>query len=362
MNILHISPDFNYSCGVSKYVFLLLKELARTKEHKLFFITNGGDSMERLNQVDVKVSYLKITRGNYNPLNYLMNLFSLIQFCLKEKIEIIHSHHRYAELLAVVVSKLIGIKTITTAHSLVKGMRSVSFKSDRIIAVSKTVETELQNYFRISAHKIIQLYNFVEPFNSVVKNDSLELRQKIGLSEDDRVLLFVGRINYFKGIDVLLSAFTHLAKKYPNLKLILVGQIDELELAKMISKLKNVIHIKPQKEVSSFYEICELVILPSMMESFPYTMIEAGLIRKPFIGSNTGGIAEFIQHGENGLLVNPGDATDLAEKIESLLCDRVKAKLLSDNLFYKIESLIDAKSYIDKINFLYSPLHDRKNK
>lgn len=362
MNILHISPDFNYSCGVSKYVFLLLKELAKTKEHKLFFITNGGDSIERLNQVDVKVSYLKIARGNYNPSFFLMSAISLMKYCLKEKIEIIHSHHRYAELLAVVASKIIGIKTITTVHSLVRGMRSVSFKSDRIIAVSKTVEIELQNYFRISANKIIQLYNFVEQSYIVVKNDSIELRQKIGLSESDRVLLFVGRINYFKGIDVLLSAFTHLAKKYPNLKLILVGQIDELELEKMISKLENVIHIKPQKEVSMFYEICEMVVLPSRVDSFPYTMIEAGLMRKPFFGSNTGGIAEFIQHGENGLLINPDDSKDLAEKIESLLCDRVKAKLLSDNLFKKVQSLIDAKSYIEKINFLYSQLHDRKNK
>ncbi len=361
MNILHISPDFNYSCGVSKYVILLLKELARTKENNLYFITNGGDSIERLNQVDVKVSYLKLTRSNYNPIIYFINIISLLKICLKEKIEIIHSHHRYAELLAVVVSKMLGIKTITTVHSIVNGKRLVSFKSDRIIAVSKSVEAELLNKFKISSNRVVQLYNYVEPINSVSKKDSIELRRKIGLSESDKVILFVGRINYIKGIDVLLSAFTQLTKKYSELKLILVGQIDANDFGEMVSKTKNVIHIKPQKEVSGFYEISEIVVLPSRIDSFPFAMIEAGLMHKPFIGGNTGGIAEFINNGENGLLVKPGDAKDLADKIESLLKDKVQAKLLGDNIFEKAQSLIDAKSYIEKINYLYSQLHNGKN-
>ncbi len=46
--ILHISPDFNYSCGISKYVYSLLKNFGQDKSYKLFFITNGGDALDRV--------------------------------------------------------------------------------------------------------------------------------------------------------------------------------------------------------------------------------------------------------------------------------------------------------------------------
>ena len=67
----------------------------------------------------------------------------------------------------------------------------------------------------------------------------------------------------------------------------------------LTSKIKI---LKPVKNPYPFYSIADIVVLPSLADSFPYVMLESGLFKKPFVGTQTGGIAEFIDDGKNGLL------------------------------------------------------------
>ena len=76
-NILHISPDFNYSCGVSKYVYSILKNFSGNESYKLFFITNGGDALDKLKEIGVIPFILKFSKGWKNILNLLSNLNTL---------------------------------------------------------------------------------------------------------------------------------------------------------------------------------------------------------------------------------------------------------------------------------------------
>ena len=128
MNILHISPDFNYSCGVSKYIYLLLKELSEIEDIQIYYITNKGDSVERLNRLNAKVSYLNFKKQSRNPFRFLNNYLMLKKFCVEYKIDVIHTHHRYPELLAYFISKSVKLKTVSTIHSFVQGFKNISFK------------------------------------------------------------------------------------------------------------------------------------------------------------------------------------------------------------------------------------------
>lgn len=84
LNILHISPDFNYACGVSKHVYLLLNELKKNNNYNLFFITNNGDSLDRLTKLGVQPTILGFNRGNRNVYNLFKNVLSLYRFCKKK--------------------------------------------------------------------------------------------------------------------------------------------------------------------------------------------------------------------------------------------------------------------------------------
>ncbi len=85
-------------------------------------------------------------------------------------------------------------------------------------------------------------------------------------------------------------------------------------------------------------------------------MIEAGSFKKPFIGGNTGGIAEFIEDGKNGLLVDPENHEQLAEKIIYLLNNPDLAKILGENLYEKVNRLCDYNKYFSEIEKIYNSL------
>lgn len=353
MNVLHISPDFNYSCGVSKYVFLLLEELNKKENIRLFFITNKGDSLERLNGLNVKVDFLNFERGSRNPYKLFVHYFYLLNYCKANKIDLIHTHHRYPELVSYLVSKHLGIKTITTVHSLVSGLKFISFRSDRVIAVSKTVKRLLIEKYNVNSRKISQIYNFVKQFNHPDTVENNRLREELGIKAKDKVLLFAGRISYVKGCDILISAFENLLNDHPSLKLIMIGSFESEDLRQAVLRNKEIIYIEPTCEIFKYYSICDIVVVPSIIDSFPYVMLEAGLARKPFIGGNTGGIAEFIEDGIDGLLIEPGNKKQLKEKIVKLLDDDMLSKKLAINLADKVSSLTNPDSYITKLMEIY---------
>ncbi|MEM2889730.1 MAG: glycosyltransferase family 4 protein [Candidatus Hadarchaeum sp.] len=176
--------------------------------------------------------------------------------------------------------------------------------------------------------------------------------KKYGINREDRVLLVVARMDPMKGQDRAISGFAEVAKCYPNLKLVLVGDgsfssskqglglskaekwLAELrELAKSLGLENRVIftgHLT-HAELQAAYERCELTILPSVLEGFGLVVIESWLYKKPPIVSANAGISELIKHGENGLIFNPNDPADLADKLFYLLSDQNLSRILGEN-------------------------------
>jgi glycosyltransferase involved in cell wall biosynthesis len=239
---------------------------------------------------------------------------------------------------------------------LVDGMKYLSFKSDKIIVVSKAVEKHLIEKYKVDKEKITQIYNFVKPFDPPKKEEISNLKEELGIQEDEKVLLFIGRIGYIKGCDVLISAFEKLSDKYPYLRLMMIGNFESDGLKESTMKNDRIIYLSPTDDIYKYYYLSVIVLLPSRIDPFPYVMLEAGLAKKPFIGGKTGGIAEFIEDGIGGLLVNPGDVNNLVEKVEQLLNDSSLSKKLGSNLFTKVEQLTNVELYTNKLSELYSRL------
>jgi glycosyltransferase involved in cell wall biosynthesis len=112
----------------------------------------------------------------------------------------------------------------------------------------------------------------------------------------------------------------------------------------------------PQENLTEFYRIADLVILPSTKEGLGYTMLEAGLNTIPFIGSNTGGIAEFIEDGVNGYLFPPGNSIELAEKTKFVLENPEAASISGSKLNEKVLRLCNCKEYFQKLTNIYHKL------
>src|SRR5205085_8711599 len=94
-------------------------------------------------------------------------------------------------------------------------------------------------------------------------------------------------------------------------------------------------------------------VLPSIIDPFPNFMLQSGLHRKPFIGSNADGIAELISDGENGLLFKSGDENELASKIRKMMTDKELANNCAENLYKDVINNYTEKLIIPKIEKLY---------
>lgn len=220
-----------------------------------------------------------------------------------------------------------------------------------IVSCRKYLESLKRFGYSGEAHYIypyLDLSAYSKPSPEEVENFS----KRFGLDRDDKVLLVVARMDPMKGQDRAIAGFAQVVKDYPNLKLVLVGNgsfsssqqgIGLSKAERWLAELKELVrslglqdkviftgHLT-HAELQAAYERCELTILPSILEGFGLVVIESWIYRKPTIVSANAGISELIKHGENGLLFDPNDPTDLADKIFSLLSDKELSLALSEN-------------------------------
>jgi len=356
IKILHITPNFYYTCGRSKLVYYYLKHFSSHPNYEVHFITNGGDSLERLSDLPtVKFSLMKFSTG-YKNIFYTRKFYlNLKKYVEENKIDLIHTHHRFPEYVSVIIGKELNIRTITSAHSFVRKFNRASFKSDKIISVSESVSKYLVANFNLKREKIITLFNPADkasPLDTILCD---MFKDKNKISADKKLVLFVGRISKEKGYDTLLKSFAFVRNTNKNVVLLINGLTKNKKLAPN-SDESEIIKILPQKDIRHLYFIADLIILPSRIDPFPLVMLEAGLFKKPFIGGNTGGIAEFIEDGNNGLLVNPNNPKELADKIIYLLNNPQIANKLGENLYQKVSRLCDYRNYFYQVENIYSNL------
>lgn len=180
---------------------------------------------------------------------------------------------------------------------------------------------------------------------------------------DKGYLLYLGRIERRKGVDVFFKALESVLKKYPELKILFVGGIegtyDEGRLKKIPSRInKNLIFVGEinHSQVFSYIRGAKLVILPSLWENFAYTLLESMSLGKVVIASNCGGFKEVIKDNQNGFLIKPGSYQHLAQKIiECLKLDKNKIETIEKNA-RKTAQKYDIEKIVPKMINFYSKI------
>lgn len=350
-NILHITPDFNYACGRSYYVYLLLKYF-RKKGYNAILATNGGDSFGRLNDLQIPFQFIKSLKTK-TPVSYTKSISALKKIILENDIDIIHTHHRYSEFLALHLAKSIRereIKTVFTSLSIVRRKYNIEYRSDRIIAVSRVIEKMLTKKFNVKKEKIVLIPNFVDTDETGYNS----LNEKADNSSFN--ILSIGRFHREKNFGLLLKALKLINDN--SFCTVLIGEGPEQhDYQKYISKNHLNVNITgPQKYLIKFYNEADVCVLPSIRDPFPNFMLQSGLFSKPFIGAAVDGIAELIKDGENGLLFEKGDAKGLAEILINIKNNSELAGRCALNLHNDVMMGYTQDSCIPRIEHLYTGL------
>lgn len=179
------------------------------------------------------------------------------------------------------------------------------------------------------------------------------------LAERDQVVVCVSRLSHEKGIDVLLQAWHLVHKQLPQAKLIIVGKGSlQAQLERMAQALEmsdSVAFAGFQRDIPAQLHRGGLAVLPSHWEGMPNALLEAMACGLPCVATRVSGSEDIIEHGVNGLLVEPGDYEGMAKAILTLLRDPLLAKAYGRAARASIE-----KDYaLERITDMYIELYRR---
>ena len=170
-------------------------------------------------------------------------------------------------------------------------------------------------------------------------------------STDDKFILSVGHPWHLKGMDLLIQAFNKINHKIPDYKLHIVGYSpDKSEFAHLAADNPNIILSNkgmPFDNVVDLFQSCSLFVLASRTEAMGRVLLEAMASAKPVLASRIDGIPRIVDHGKNGLLFEPCNIDELAEKMLLLLTDVAYANKLAQRGLTDTKTKFSSKAFIE---------------
>ncbi|EJM44042.1 glycosyltransferase [Pseudomonas sp. GM33] len=304
---------------------------------------------EMSSQLAESTNYIPVNiERKINPVKDFLSLISLVKVFRSKKFNVVHSTTPKAGLLCAIAGFLSG--TEVRLHTFtgqpwvtMGGAKKLILKfCDKIIGLLNThcyADSISQKNFLVSsgvikAEKIsvlgsgslagINLDRFDSSRYSV--EELTDLRSGLGIPEDSKILLFVGRVTPDKGVRELLSAFGEILRTDKSVFLILVGPF-EADAENIVASAseddlsRNLKVVGYSNEPEKYMALADLLCLPSYREGFGTVVIEAAAMGTPTVGTDIYGLSDAIVNGETGILVPVRDPASLKQAIVSILSD-----------------------------------------
>ena len=321
-------------------------------------LTSPGEDLTKLrDDHGIHICEVEMER-HISILKDLKSLIRLISVFAKEKPQMVHSITPKAGLLCMVAAWLtrvpVRIHTFTgliwpTATGLKRKILLITdwitcTCATHVIPEGQGVLNDLKNHGVCSKPmKVLGYGNVMGVDMKKFNPDRFEKKKEEG---DPFTFVFVGRVVGDKGINELVNAFCRLNKKYPNTKIILIGDY-ERNLDPLQLETDEAIAMNPAIEANGpcygdnllqEYVDADCFVMPSYREGFPNSVLEAGAMGLASIVTNINGSREIIENGKNGLIVPSKDADALYVAMETMLIDVKARSEMEKNARIMIES------------------------
>lgn len=305
-----------------------------------FAIPEDGDISDLLSKNNIKKIVYSNGRLNTISRKGAVNLFRAIK---KNKFDIVHSHSSSVPGL---ISKILNVKLkIETRNGLFYSdseLENISkkrflfeylkkFYHDVITTVSENDKRRLIKYFKYDEKELVNIYNGID----VEKLKNYSHNKNIQDKSPNFLIGNVGRFTYQKNQELLLNIFSKLIKKFPQLRLQIIGEGElENDLLKQINELQlnDFVEVIPyQKNIYDYIAKFDLMVMTSRFEGIPLVILEAMGIGTPVLSSDVGGINEIIKDNETGSLVRSFNEEEFFNQISYLINYPEKLEKISGN-------------------------------
>lgn len=368
------------SIDLTIYSFILpLMRSLREEGHEVCFACRDVGHFKSIEAEGFKGFRIGIQR-NLNPFSAILTVIQLVKILRREKIDIIHVHTPIASVLGRFAAGLAGTKTkIYTVHGfyinnrLFYGIEKLfaRYFTDYIFTVNnEDLEYATRKGFVVK-DRITNINSVgidIDRFNPGSTNSGkrTELRNTLGIEEEDIVIGFLGRVVEEKGIIDLYKAFKKAARFSQKLKLLIVGPWDAGErdtrtkgiLDEMVSDegmSDRIVFTGYREDIPEILGIMDIFVLPSYREGMPVSLLEAMAMELPVVATDIRGCREEVD-SSSGILYMPGDIEGLSSAIDTLLKDREKALEMGKNARRRVIEHFDQRKSIEKQLEVYRKL------
>ncbi|MBU4535885.1 MAG: glycosyltransferase family 4 protein [Euryarchaeota archaeon] len=314
--------------GIASYVYLLSNALLERGD-EVYVLTYPH---EKIDQTNLQVEYAPTPQipGLRGFIFTFTATLKLIRMVRKNDIDLIHAHYLLPPgLVAVIGGILTGKKTCITLHGsdvfllssrkfLKPFFHMILKKADEVFVVSKSLEDKILKMNIPGVDKKLKVtWNGVdvEKFNP---QNASDFKKEIGIAEDKPLVLFLGNLVRQKGVHYLLRAKNFMDQ--PAFLAIVGGGplLQDLKGMAEYENIKDVHFTGARYDIDKIIPAAELLVLPSLSESFGIALLEAMASGKPVVATSVGGIPELVSE-DVGILVEPRNPVALAEAIDLIL-------------------------------------------
>jgi glycosyltransferase involved in cell wall biosynthesis len=374
IRILFVIDGLEYGGG--ERVFVQLAAGLRDRFEIFVASMSGGIFEQQVKELGIKFYPINMSRRlSLKPIRQLREII------LTQEIDLLHSQGARADFFARMAArrlkpkvKIVNTTAVTVESYDVGALRKGAYiffdrfserYVDRFIVVSEALRRTLISTHNVPPYKVIKIYNGIEldeykPNGKEVRSQKSEVRREFGLAKNVPVIGAVGRMVWPKGFEYLISSIPEIAKNYPKVKLLLVGDgflKGNLEdLTERLELRDWIIFAGFRSDIKEILSAIDILAIPSLLEGFPMVTLEAMAMAKPIVATRIDGITEQITDGINGILVLPKDPPALAKAVIRVLNDKELARTMGLSAREKVEQEFSVEKMVAETEKVYLSL------
>ena len=326
MRILLLSTSMGMG-GADQQILLLARAMrSRGHEVRIIALAPLGPMGLEAQREGIQVESLELGRN----LGAIPRVLRLVRSIRAWRPDVLHSHMVHANLLARAIRPVTRVPAlVSTIHSINDGgpvrmaaYRLTSGLVDRFTIISRLAAERYIAIKAVPAHRLQVVPNAVDTdlFRKLPQARAV-LRRELGLG-DEFVWLAVGRFEPAKDYPTMIAAFARLATVRPASRLLLVGKgslRSEVEgMVRAAGVEEGVRFLGVRRDIAALMSAADGYLLSSAWEGMPVVLLEAAAAELPIVATRVGGVAEVVEDGTTGLLVQSGDPAALAEAMEKM--------------------------------------------
>ena len=368
--------------GIARVVHDLSKRLIKDG-HEVTVVTYRENTDVPEYENDKGVDVYRVDNYMIHPNNFIdwiMQLnFNLVAKATeviqnKGRFDVIHAHDWLVAYSAKSLKNAFNIPIVATIHATESGRNSgihdetqryindtewmLTYEATEVIVNSNYMKGHIQGLFGLPFDKIEVIPNGINLTNFNGVDRDYDFRRQFAM-DNEKIILYMGRLVYEKGIQHLISAMPKILNGYHDSKLIIAGKggmMDELKAQANSMGLGNKVYFTGylnSKQVQKMYKCADIAVFPSTYEPFGIVALEAMLAGVPTIVSDIGGLNEIVEHGVTGMKSYCGNSNSIADSVLSLLYNPQLCDNVSKNAKIKVKEQFNWAKIAQDTHFTY---------